>query len=185
MGITYFKRYRMEYDLSSKLFPVPPLPDRFGLVAWQDELLQTHSETKYRSFRLEIDANVFPCLGDREGCTRLMTEISSRNGFLPESTWLIGYDSDDGAPEYCGTVQGIRDRRGYGSIQNLGIVPERRGLGLGTILLHRSLVGFARMGLPKATLEVTAQNSGALRLYHRLGFRTVKTVYKAVEVAYA
>jgi len=34
-------------------------------------------------------------------------------------------------------------------------------------------------------LEVTAQNSGALRLYSRLGFKTVKTVYKAVELAYA
>jgi len=38
--------------------------------------------------------------------------------------------------------------------------------------------------LPRAFLEVTAENVGAIRLYQRLGFRNVRTVYKAVEVAY-
>jgi ribosomal protein S18 acetylase RimI-like enzyme len=33
------------------------------------------------------------------------------------------------------------------------------------------------------TLEVTSQNVGAVRLYQRLGFRKVRTVYKAVQVA--
>jgi ribosomal protein S18 acetylase RimI-like enzyme len=82
-------------------------------------------------------------------------------------------------------VQGIRDERGAGAIQNLGITPPHRGRGLGTGLLRRALAGFRQVGLQRATLEVTAQNSGALRLYHRLGFRTVKIVYKAAEVVYA
>jgi ribosomal protein S18 acetylase RimI-like enzyme len=30
-------------------------------------------------------------------------------------------------------------------------------------------------------LEVTANNDAAVRLYRRLGFRSVKTVYKAIE----
>ena len=33
-------------------------------------------------------------------------------------------------------------------------------------------------------LEVTAKNSIAVQLYRQIGFRHVKTVYKAVEVAY-
>jgi ribosomal protein S18 acetylase RimI-like enzyme len=32
-------------------------------------------------------------------------------------------------------------------------------------------------------LEVTAQNEGAVRLYRRLGFRRIKTLYKAVSLA--
>ena len=61
-----------------------------------------------------------------------MREISRKNGFLPTATWLVGYHAEDGEPlEYCGTVQGIRDRNSVGAIQNLGIVPEhRRALGL-------------------------------------------------------
>ncbi|MEO8498398.1 MAG: GNAT family N-acetyltransferase, partial [Planctomycetota bacterium] len=57
--------------------------------------------------------------------------------------------------------------------------------GLGTHLLHRALRGFKEAGLTKAYLEVTAQNTGAVKLYHRLGFRRAKTVYKAADVAYA
>ena len=51
--------------------------------------------------------------------------------------------------------------------------------------MYRALDGFRASGLKRATLEVTAQNSGAIRLYERLGFATVRTVYKAVELAYS
>ena len=44
---------------------------------------------KYLSFHSEIDANVFPCLGEYDGCVRLMQEISRKDGFLPEATWLV------------------------------------------------------------------------------------------------
>ena len=81
-------------------------------------------------------------------------------------------------------MQGVRDS-GFGAIQNLGITVPHRGRGLGTHLLHRGLLGFQQAGLQKAYLEVTAQNPGAVKLYHRLGFRRVKTVYKAADVAYA
>jgi len=147
--------------------------------------LDAHASVKYRSFCFEIDANVFPCLGDREGCQRLMRDITRRDAFVPPATWLLefAYPGNHGG-EFCGTIQGIRNRNGHGAIQNIGITPEHRGQGLGTILLHQALAGFSEQGMERGFLEVTAQNSGAYRLYERLGFRTVKTVYKAVDVAY-
>ena len=183
MGITYFKRYRMELNLRGPLFTPPALPGNYELVDWQESALDRHAEAKYHSFRFEIDANVFPCLADKEGCLRLMREIARREGFVEEATWLLVYD-DGGSQDCCGTVQGVRDGD-YGAIQNLGITANHRGRGLGTFLLQRALVGFRSAGLPKAYLEVTAQNRGAVELYHRLGFRRVKTVYKAADVAYA
>ena len=33
-------------------------------------------------------------------------------------------------------------------------------------------------------LEVTAQNYGAIRLYQRMGFSKLRTVYKAVDLAH-
>ena len=186
MGLTYFKRFRMEFDLSRPLFERPPMPAGYAMLPWRDSLLSAHADVKYRSFCFEIDANVFPCLGDREGCLRLMQEISSREAFLREATWLVTYRATAASdPEPCGTIQGIRDRSGLGAVQNVGIIPEHRRLGLGTSLLYHGLRGFQEVGLRRAFLEVTAQNCGALRLYERLGFRTVKTVYKAAEVAYA
>jgi GNAT superfamily N-acetyltransferase len=186
MALTYFKRYRMEFDLADIPSAVPPLPAGYDCLPWNDDLLDAHAEVKYHSFRFELDANVFPCLGERDGCRRLMSDIACRGGFVPEATWLLAHVRPGlSRPEYCGTIQGITDGGRFGSIQNVGILVPHRGLGLGTCLLYRALDGFRRAGLDRAYLEVTAQNTGAIRLYHRVGFRTVKTVYKAAEVAYA
>ncbi|HEY5311859.1 MAG TPA: GNAT family N-acetyltransferase [Pirellulales bacterium] len=190
MGLTYFKRFRMEIDLGRSL-PEPVAPPGYRLLAWNPDLVVSHAETKYLSFRSEIDANVFPCLGDYDGCVRLMTEIAHKEGFLPEATWLLALESLDATEQdepagCCGTIQGIRDRSGMGAVQNLGITPEHRGRGLGSCLMLKALEGFQRAGLRRAFLEVTAQNEGAIRLYRRLGFYKARTVYKAVEtVSYA
>src|SRR5206468_10172756 len=150
-----------------------------------DRLLEAHAEAKYRCFRREMDANVFPSLSTRDGCRRLMTDITRRGGFVPQSTWLLEYWPAEGRrPESCGTIQGVAEDS-VGAIQNVGITPPHRGLGLGTVLLWQSLTGFKLAGIHRVFLEVTAQNSGACRLYERLGFKRTKVVYKASEVAYA
>ena len=185
MGLTYFKRFRMEIDLTGRLLTMPALAAGYRLVAWDDSRLEAHAETKYRSFQSEIDANVFPCLGDWAGCHRLMHEIRGKQGFLPGATWLVARGTMDREPEYCGTIQGIRDYAGLGAIQNLGVTPEHRGHQLGTCLMMKALEGFQRAGIRRAFLGVTAQNHGAIRLYQRIGFAQARTVYKAVEVAYS
>lgn len=202
MALTYFKRYRMEFDLVRGRPGEAALPPGYRLVPWDAGLLKAHAEAKYLSFRHEIDANVFPCLGDMDGCLRLMTEISRKQGFLPEATWLLVVDpmtrrgslaaprwradtlpAGGGPLEPVGTIQGIRDRAGLGAVQNLGIVPEHRGQGLGTSLLFAAMAGFRAAGIDRVYLEVTARNEGAIRLYRRLGFVKARTVYKALEVA--
>lgn len=185
MGLTYFKRFRMEIDLTGRQLTSPVLPEGYLALPWDDSLVETHAEAKYHSFRSEIDANVFPCLGDWSGCHRLMHEIRAKAGFLPGATWLVAHQAADGTREYCGTIQGIRDYAGMGAIQNLGVTPEHRGRRLGSCLLLRALEGFQKAGVRRAFLEVTAQNDGAIRLYHRVGFVKARTVYKAVEVAYS
>src|SRR5262249_30902733 len=124
----------------------------------------------------EIDACVFPCLGDRYGCQRLMREIRRKPGFLPGSTWLVTGPAGDVA-----TVQGVIDRGPIGAVQNLGVVPGYRGMGLGSALIRQALAGFVRAGMRRAYLEVTAENAGAVRLYRSVGFRRAKTLYKAVD----
>ncbi len=175
MSITYFKRFRMEVDLDRLPAPLR-LPPLFWWVPWDERLLDQHAEVKYRCFRDEMDALVFPCLGDRQGCQRLMREIRRKPGFLPEATWLIGC-----ADGYAATIQGVVDRGLIGTIQNVGVVPEFRGLGLGRALVCKSLDGFRRAGAERVLLEVTAENTPAVRMYREVGFRRSKTLYKAVD----
>jgi ribosomal protein S18 acetylase RimI-like enzyme len=175
MAITYYKRFRMEIDLDGSI-AAPELPAPYTWVSWTEALVDRHAEVKYLSFRDEIDACVFPCLGDRYGCQRLMREIRRKPGFLAASTWLIACPAG-----YVGTVQGVMDRGPIGAIQNVGVVPAYRGLGLGRALVRRALDGFYRNGLRRAYLEVTAENSAAVILYRAVGFRRAKTLYKAVD----
>lgn len=182
MSQTYFKRYRMEISLRRApcRLSVPP---GYQLLPWCDHLLDAHAITKFRSFCDELDSQVFPCLGEESGCRRLMHEITAKDGFIPQSTWLAVCTNEDGRLQYCGTVQGVRDEFGRGGVQNLGVTPSHRGCGLGGSLLCHALVGFRSAGLRSVHLEVTAKNVDAVRLYRNLGFRHTKTVYKSVEVA--
>jgi ribosomal protein S18 acetylase RimI-like enzyme len=186
MDLAYFKRFRMEINLAAHDLTPTPVANRYSFIPWDDSLLDVFSEAKYLSFRNEMDANVFPCLGEFDGCRRLMTEISQKPGFLPEATWLaVCSTGGEDRPHYCGTVQGVRDKHGLGAIQNLGVAPEHRRAGLGRSLLLRSLAGFQRAGVRRVYLEVTAENDGAIRLYRRVGFATIRTVYKAIEAEYS
>ena len=105
-----------------------------------------------------------------------MNEIRRKPGFLPGATWLIANPSG-----YVGTVQGVMDHGQIGAIQNVGVIPSYRGLGLGRALVRRSLAGFCEAGLHRAYLEVTAENAAAVQLYRNVGFRRTKTLYKAVD----
>lgn len=185
MSLTYFKRFRMEYNVAGPIFEPRPLPRGYAFLRWRASLFDAHVDVKFRSFKSEVDANVFTCFHDRDSCGRLMTEIANRHGFLPQATWLLSYSSPRlTRSEPCGTIQGVHDQSGLGAIQNIGVLPTHRGHGLGTALIHRSLLGFREAGLERVYLEVTAQNAAAVRLYLRLGFKKVKTVYKAADVAY-
>jgi len=172
-AVVYFKRFRMEADLPGA--GDTALPPGFGWLPWVPDLLELHSHALCASFHGEIDTRVFASLGDAEGCRGLMRSIVSRGEFLPQATWLLVCEGDP-----CGTVQGIRERRGVGAIQNLGIVARYRGNGLGGLLLQKAMRGFHQAGLRRVSLEVTSENDRAVRLYKRLGFRRVKTLYKAV-----
>jgi ribosomal-protein-alanine N-acetyltransferase len=60
-------------------------------------------------------------------------------------------------------------------INNLALRPQHRGHGHGTALMHHVLEQAGRLGARRATLEVRAGNTGALRLYERLGFYVAGT----------
>ena len=193
----YFKRHRMELDLRYSR-PPAELPPGFYWLPWETGVLDLHAQVKFQCFASEMDACVFPALSTLAGCRDLMAAIATRPGFCPSATWLVAgkalnrrtmkAQTGKGVPlgltsDVCvATVQGLLDTNRYGGIQNLGVVDGFRGLGLGWAILLKSLEGFAASGARRAFLEVTAKNELAVRMYRRLGFRSVKTIYREVEV---
>lgn len=182
MGDTYYKRFRMEVELTPAALSPPPLPEGFQWQPWHRSVLERHARTKFACFQDELDAEVFPCLGEAEGCLRLMRDIAHRPQFVPDATWLLSSLTCAGVPAVdCGTIQGVMHTPGVGSIQNVGIIPEYRGRGLGRSLVLQCLHGFYVAGATRVFLEVTARNLPAVQLYRSLGFRLVRTSYRVVE----
>jgi ribosomal protein S18 acetylase RimI-like enzyme len=185
MPMTYFKRLRMEIKLRHKEFPEPVLPEGYVWCAWHPVLTEAHARVKCESFRGEIDSLLFPALGEVSGCRRLMREISVRSGFVAPATWLICRQPAEGGRFPVATIQGVHTGWGRGAIQNVGVVPDHRGLGLGRAILIKSLLGFQKYGIRRVILEVTADNRPALELYQTLGFRHRRTTYKPAAIPHA
>ena len=180
--VLYFKRFRMELDLARTPVPPPVLPDGYEWGEWDEADVERHALAKHRSFRDELDSEVFPNLGEYFGCVRLMNEICQQESFLGPATWLIVCRGQGGMPEDCGTIQGLGPTDLSGSIQNVGVVPEHRGLGLGRALVLKALEGFQLARRQRILLEVTARNRPAVELYRSLGFQIVRTMYRAITV---
>lgn len=174
----------MQCDLRHHLLTPVVVPAGYQTLAFNQSLIRRHGIAKYESFVAEIDAFVFPCLARRDGCLRLMREIAARKFFVPEATWLCQWTADSkskAGPVPVGTIQGLAID-GVGSIQNLGVVADHRGKSLGTVLLYRAAQGFRSIGINQMQLEVTTDNTAAVRLYQRQGFEIQEVVYKAAEI---
>lgn len=181
MSTTYYKRFRMEFDFRKATVPEPRLPEGYDLIGWHNSLRDVHARVKFECFKGEMDADVFDSLSDLSGCNRLMTDIATHEGFVPQATWLARFvGSDFQSPQLCGTIQGLRRSKRLGAVQNVGIIPAHRGLGLGKALMLRSLAGFQEAGMQRVTLEVTAANLPAVEMYRSLGFKLIKTSYREV-----
>ncbi|WP_397570838.1 GNAT family N-acetyltransferase [Schlesneria sp. T3-172] len=178
----FFKRYRMEINFEQTPLPPAKLPVGYHWREWRQTDVERHALTKFRSFRDEVDSEVFACLGEYYGCLRLMSDIASQETFLSRATWLVEWSDGDHLPQDCGTIQGIGLTDHSGSIQNIGVVPEHRGFGLGRALVLKSLSGFAEAGMKRVVLEVTANNVVAVGLYQSLGFRVLRTMYRVVPI---
>lgn len=179
---TYVRRYRMELQFADVLLRTPRLPEEYFWVDWSVFLVDRHAAVKLASFQSELDALVFPCLSHIEGCRSLMHDIARHKTFISQATWLLTYcDPSTGILSDCATIQGLRKRRKTGSIQNVGVIPEHRGLGLGRALMLQALHGFRDAGMKRVSLEVTANNTAAVSLYQSLGFRIKRTMFKEIQ----
>jgi ribosomal protein S18 acetylase RimI-like enzyme len=94
--------------------------------------------------------------------------------FCEQSSFVVL--KDDEVVGFCA----VRPRKESGEIGPIGIVPNHRKRGLGRLLLTITLNGMIEEGIKTAFLEVSLENTRALKLYKSLGFKQLhSTIYHA------
>jgi mycothiol synthase len=87
-----------------------------------------------------------------------------------EELWFVAMEGERVVGALIGRMLGGRPW-----VMDLGVLPERRGRRIGGCLLLHALAQFRRRGERTVTLNVDAENqSGATRLYERVGMRVVR-----------
>ncbi len=183
MSVTaiHYKRLRLQLDLRKPLDNVQ-LAEGYHFIPWQPLIQERHAQVQWRAFREDLDGRLFNCLSNLAGCRRLLHETVNHSRFSGESTWLVQFQPEPEWPAVdCAMVQGLTQSGLTGAIQNLGVVPEHRSFGLGRSILLQALHGFRRSGMRRVTLEVTAENLQAVRLYLKLGFNVSRVLYRTAE----
>ena len=176
--VRHYKRLRMQIDLQ-RLRKLPMLLEGYRFIPWVQVLQQRHARVQWHAFRGDLDGGLFGCLSSLAGCSRLIRETVHHPLFCVRSTWLVVFQPEQDWPAVdCATIQGLMRPGSTGSIQNVGVVPEHRGFGLGRAIMLKALHGFQIGGARRVTLEVTAVNHPAVALYRSLGFHVTRVLYR-------
>lgn len=98
-----------------------------------------------------------------------VVRVALRHGASPEQIQVATHGNEIAGFAIFGAFLGCADRFGP-----FGVVPERRRLGIGNVLLHETLREMASQSLHCAWFLWTGEDDAAGRLYRRAGFEVTR-----------
>ncbi len=181
---TGFPRYFMSAPLgpwASERVAAPvrtphTLPDGFAMLPWERKHDREAGQLLYLSYRDHVDAAINDQYGSSAGSQRLIDNIVRHRGcgeHLPRASQVAIHQS---SRKLAGILAITAVRPGATAhIPQIAVAREFQGYGLGSAMIGVSFRDLAERGFREVSLTVTESNSGAVRLYQRLGFETFRT----------
>ncbi len=145
------------------------------LIPWDKRFHDEAAGLLYQSYRRHVDAMINDQYTSVMGATRLVDNIFQNQGcgdFLPQMSRMAIHRPTH---SLAGILSVTCVRPGTAHIPQVGVGKSFQGVGVGTAMMEAAFGDLAQAGFEQVTLTVTDANSGAVRLYHRLGFETFKT----------
>lgn len=144
------------------------------LIPWDKRLHDEAADLLYQSYRRHVDAMINDQYTSVMGTTRLVDNIFQNQGcgdFLAHISRMAIHRPTH---QLAGILTVTRVRPRTAHIPQVGVGKSFQGVGIGTAMMEAAFRDLAQAGFQEVTLTVTDANSGAVRLYHRLGFETFK-----------
>jgi ribosomal protein S18 acetylase RimI-like enzyme len=160
-------------NLERPSFGRPPAAG-IAFERWSEGQMEPAAHLIARSYQSHVDSQINDQYRNVGGARRFLHNIIQYPGcgafYQPAAVMAI----DLKTRELCGISLTSLVEPKTGHITQVCVAPERRGMGIGSDLLWRSIRAFCERGCEAVSLTVTAANSGAVRLYERIGFQTIR-----------
>ncbi len=170
-----YERNFMVIDLERELaLPAGRAAPKVNILGWHERYQEDVSRLIAAAYRGHIDSNINDQYRSVGGARKFLINIIQYPGcgsFFPPASW-IAWNRDTG--QICGVSLASLVAPTTGHITQICVAPGVKGGGLGYELLRSSLRTLAEYGCRKVTLTVTASNREAIRLYEKVGFRTLR-----------
>jgi ribosomal protein S18 acetylase RimI-like enzyme len=154
----------------------PPLARSgdFQFEPWSRKYDRDAAGLIHETYGHHVDALLNDQYGSLDGATRLIDNIvhlQSCGEFLLRASRVAVHLPSRKLAAILALTQ---VRPGTAHIPQVAVGAQFQGIGLGTAMMKNAFAELERSGYSEVSLTVTALNSGAVRLYERLGFRTLR-----------
>jgi ribosomal protein S18 acetylase RimI-like enzyme len=174
-GFRLHTRQFMLLDLPSFSVPSAAASAGMRLDRWHDRYFDPCAKLIYLSYANHVDGEINDQYRSRSGALRFLKNIILLPGcgqFVPSASFVL---RQSGGDELIGAVLTSEVSPGVGHTTQICVLPGYQGHGLGRMLMLTAIDTLRTMKFNELTLTVTADNKTAVRLYDKLGFRTIKS----------
>jgi ribosomal protein S18 acetylase RimI-like enzyme len=165
----------MEIDLAvAAQLPERKLPQSVLIDNWTERKQDDAGALIVSAYQGHIDSQINDQYRSPAGARRFLLNIIQYPGcgsfFQPASFVAL----DAGTGKLLGISLSSLVNGDIGHITQVCVAHAMRGTGVGYELIRRSLEALTKQGCRKASLTVTAANTGAILLYERMGFQKTR-----------
>ena len=174
-GFQLHTRKFMLLDLRKTEEHAPSINSGLRVERWNDRYFDSCAKLIYLAYANHIDGEINDQYRSRHGALKFLKNIIHLPGcgqFLQNASFVLRHPGSD---ELVGAVLTSEVSAGVGHTTQICIQPGFQGHGLGRALMHASEEALRNTHYKELSLTVTAANRGAVELYEKLGFVTIKS----------
>jgi ribosomal protein S18 acetylase RimI-like enzyme len=145
------------------------------LDRWNDRYFEPCAKLIYLAYANHIDGEINDQYRSRSGALKFLKNIILLPGcghFVPPASFVL---RQPGSEDLVAAVLTSEVSPGVGHTTQICVLPGYQGHGLGRMLMQTSAETLRSMKFKELTLTVTSENYGAVQLYEKLGFTTIRT----------
>ena len=174
-GFRLYTRQFMLLDLAQAVATPPPPPTGMRISRWHDRYFEPCARLIYLAYANHVDGEINDQYRSRSGALRFLKNIILLPGcgnFVPGASFVL---HQPGSDDLVGAILTSEVCPGVGHTTQICVQPGYQGHGIGRALMLTSADALRSMKFRELTLTVTSDNRTAVRLYERIGFRTIKS----------